>query len=131
MKGIVEYHYSCVEDGGGLQRHIQRFLLPQLDGQRTRLSLLASCSAIAYYWPMNLNIINQCVRIMIIRTIWNTSRSDLSDKCFTSVIIYIKILLDCDWLISVQLITNRSAKICNKLIWLVGKHCDDKINQSV
>jgi hypothetical protein len=63
----------------------------------------------------------------------------------STVIIYIKILLDCDWLISVQLIPNssaifcnhsaifrnHSAKICNKLIWLVEKHCDDKINQSV
>jgi hypothetical protein len=52
------------------------------------------------------------------------------------VIIYIKIILDCDWLISMQLITNssakicnnsakicnNSAKICNKLIWLVIKH---------
>jgi hypothetical protein len=62
------------------------------------------------------------------------------------LIIYIKILLDCDWLISVQLIPNSSAifcshsaivcnhsaifcnhnaKICNKLIWWVEKHCDD------
>jgi hypothetical protein len=55
------------------------------------------------------------------------------------LLIYINILLNCDWLISVQLIPNssaifcnhsaifcnHSAKICNKLIWLVGKHCDD------
>jgi hypothetical protein len=61
------------------------------------------------------------------------------------LIIYIKILLNCDWLISLQLISNssaifcnhsaifcnHSAKICNKLMWLVEKQCDDKINQSV
>ena len=29
------------------------------------------------------------------------------------IIIYIKILLDCDWLISVQLIPNSSAIFCN------------------
>jgi hypothetical protein len=33
--------------------------------------------------------------------------------CVTVVIIYIKILLDCDWLISVQLIPNSSAIFCN------------------
>ena len=30
--------------------------------------------------------------------------------------VYIKILLDCDCLISVQLICNNSAKMCNKLM---------------
>jgi hypothetical protein len=29
------------------------------------------------------------------------------------LIIYIKMLLDCDWLISVQLISNSSVKFCN------------------
>jgi hypothetical protein len=32
---------------------------------------------------------------------------------FIIIVIYIKILLDCDWLISVQLISNSGAKICN------------------
>ena len=60
---------------------------------------------------------------------------------------YIKILLDCDWLISVQLIPNTSgsaifcshsaifcnysAKICNKLILIGGKNCDDKTNNMI
>ena len=33
-------------------------------------------------------------------------------ESFTRIIIYIKILLDCDWLISVQLIVNSSAIFC-------------------
>ena len=28
-------------------------------------------------------------------------------------------------------ICNNSAKICNKLIWFVEKHCDDKLNQPI
>ena len=32
----------------------------------------------------------------------------------TYIIIYTEMILDCDWSISVQLIPNRSAKICNK-----------------
>ena len=32
------------------------------------------------------------------------------------LIIYIEMILNCDWSISVQLIPNRSAKICNKHI---------------
>ena len=36
-----------------------------------------------------------------------------SDDCATEAPEYIKILPDCDWLISVQLISNISTKICN------------------
>ena len=39
--------------------------------------------------------------------------SEAPIQTITDLIVYIKVLLDCDWLISVQLIPNSSAKICN------------------
>ena len=44
----------------------------------------------------------------------NISRDYIDYRLITSLIIYIKILLDCDWLISVQLIPNSSAIFCNQ-----------------
>jgi hypothetical protein len=48
-------------------------------------------------------------------------------QAISHIIIYKKILLDCDWLVSVHLIPNSSAKICNnsakickKLNYLIG-----------
>ena len=76
----------------------------------------------------------QCVQVGI----WKMQIHDfyiLFQNVFM-LIIYIKMLLDCDWLISVQLISNSakiynsSAKICNKQIWLVEKTMGSKINQS-
>ena len=40
---------------------------------------------------------------------------EVNENCdITTSIIYIEMILDCDWSMSVQLIPNRSAKIFNK-----------------
>jgi hypothetical protein len=39
-------------------------------------------------------------------------------QLISDIIIYKEMFLDCDWSVSVQLIPDRSAKICSKQIWL-------------
>jgi hypothetical protein len=50
-----------------------------------------------------------------------SAKCGIQNSIRTTIMIYIKILLNCDWLISMQLISNSSAEFCNNSAKICNK----------